>query len=140
MPVNENIIAQVPLFSDLSSRDIRALTANSQQREYAQGETLITQGQNGVGLFVITSGTVRVTQRDVNGSERDLGTFARGAVLGEMSLLDDLPRSATVTALEPTQALIIPVWGFRSVLRESPEMAIKLLEVMSRRLRGHSAT
>ncbi len=52
-----------------------------------------------------------------------------------MSLLDDLPRTATMTALEPTRALVIPVWDFRAALRESPEIAIKLLSVMSRRLR-----
>ncbi len=52
-----------------------------------------------------------------------------------MSLLDDLPRTASVVALEPTRALVIPVWDFRAALRESPDIAIKLLGVLSRRLR-----
>jgi CRP/FNR family transcriptional regulator len=52
-----------------------------------------------------------------------------------MSLLDDLPRSATATAVEPTKALVLPVWDFRAVLRDAPDIGIKLLAVLSRRLR-----
>ena len=133
----EDIIAQVPLFSDLSQRELQVLSANCREREYPAGATLLRQGETGVGLFVLTSGKVRVTQQAPSGEVRDLGTFERGAVLGEMSLLDDLPRTATVTALEPTRALVIPVWDFRAALREAPEIAIKLLAVMSRRLRAH---
>lgn len=95
------------------------------------------QGETGVGLFIITAGNVSVTQQSPEGDVRDLGTFGRGEVIGEMSLLDDLPRTATVTAAEPTRALVIPVWDFRAALREAPEIAIKLLAVMSRRLRQH---
>jgi CRP-like cAMP-binding protein len=101
---------------------------------------LLRQGETGVGLFILVSGTVRVSQQTTSGETRELGTFERGAVLGEMSLLDDLPRTATVVALEPTRALVIPVWDFRAVLRESPEIGIKLLSVMSRRLRRLEAS
>jgi CRP/FNR family transcriptional regulator, cyclic AMP receptor protein len=133
--VYEDVIAQVPLFSDLTKRELQVLSANCREREYPAGATLMRQGETGVGLFVITSGRVRVAQETATGEVRDLGVFERGAVLGEMSLLDDLPRTATITAFEPTQALVIPVWDFRAALRESPEIAIKLLGVMSRRLR-----
>jgi CRP-like cAMP-binding protein len=82
---------------------------------------------------------VQATQQTPTGETRNLGVFERGSVLGEMSLLDDLPRTATVVALEPTRALVIPVWDFRAVLRESPEISIKLLSVMSRRLRARES-
>ena len=75
-------------------------------------------------------------QQGPTGEERDLGIFERGAVLGEMSLLDDLPRTASAVAMEPARVLVIPVWDFRAALRESPEIAIKLLAVLSRRLRA----
>jgi len=133
--VYEDVIAQVPLFADLTPREHQVLAANCREREYPAGATLLRQGETGVGLFILTSGKVRVTQQTPDGNVRDLGTFERGAVLGEMSLLDDLPRTATVTALEPTRALVIPVWDFRAALREAPDIAIKLLSVMSRRLR-----
>lgn len=137
----EDVIAQVPLFHDLTKRELQVLSANCREREYPAGAALLRQGETGVGLFVITSGRVQVTQESATGETRDLGAFERGAVLGEMSLLDDLPRTATVTATEPTRALVIPVWDFRAALREAPEIAIKLLGVMSRRLRqveGHN--
>jgi CRP/FNR family transcriptional regulator len=135
----EDVIAQVPLFSDLTKREQQILSANCREREYPAGAALLRQGETGVGLFIITSGKAQVTQQTPEGETRDFGTFERGAVLGEMSLLDDLPRTATVTALEPTRALVIPVWDFRAALRESPDIAIKLLGVLSRRLRQEEA-
>ena len=131
----DDIIAQVPLFQDLAKRELQALSANCREREYPAGATLLRQDETGVGLFILTNGKVQVTQQTPTGQTRDLGVFERGAVLGEMSLLDDLPRTATVIALEPTTALVIPVWDFRAALRESPDIAIKLLAVLSRRLR-----
>ena len=131
----EDVISQVPLFSDLSQREVQILAANCREREYPEGATLLRQGETGVGLFILISGKVQVTQQSGSGDTRNLGVFERGAVLGEMSLLDDLPRTATVIATEPTRALVIPVWDFRAVLRDSPEIGIKLLAVMSRRLR-----
>lgn len=131
----EDVLAQVPLFSDLSPREIQFLAANCREREYPAGAALLRQGETGVGLFVITGGKVRITQHKEGGEEHELSTMGRGDVLGEMSLLDDLPRSATATAVEPTTALVLPVWDFRATLRESPDIAIKLLGVLSRRLR-----
>jgi CRP/FNR family transcriptional regulator len=131
----EDVLAQVPLFSDLTKSELQVLAANCREREYPAGATLLRQGETGIGLFIITSGKVQVTQQTPNGDVRDLGTFERGAVLGEMSLLDDLPRTATVTALESTRALAIPVWDFRAALREQPEIGIKMLAILSRRLR-----
>ena len=131
----EDVLAQVPLFSGLTQHELQLIAGTCKEREYPTGAALLRQGETGVGLFVILSGSVRVTQRRDDGSERELATLGRGDVLGEMALLDDLPRSATATALEPTRALVLPVWDFRAALREAPEIGIKLLAVLSRRLR-----
>ncbi|MGE5335775.1 MAG: Crp/Fnr family transcriptional regulator [Nitrososphaerota archaeon] len=131
----EDVLSQVPLFHDLTKHELETLSVNCREREYPTGAALLRQGETGIGLFIVTSGKVQITQQAPDGTTRDLGTFERGAVLGEMSLLDDLPRTATATALEPTRALAIPVWDFRAVLREQPDIAIKLLAIMSRRLR-----
>lgn len=131
----EDILSQVPLFHDLTKHELQVLSVNCRERDYPTGATLLRQDETGIGLFIITDGKVQITQQAPDGSVRDLGTFERGAVLGEMSLLDDLPRTATAVALEPAKALAIPVWDFRAVLREQPEIAIKLLAIMSRRLR-----
>jgi CRP/FNR family transcriptional regulator len=132
----EDILSQVPLFHDLTKHELQVLSVNCRERDYPTGATLLRQGETGIGLFIITDGKVQITQQAPDGSVRDLGTFERGAVLGEMSLLDDLPRTATAIAMEPTRALVIPVWDFRAALREAPEIAIKLLSVLSRRLRA----
>jgi CRP/FNR family transcriptional regulator len=131
----EDVLSQVPLFSGLTTHELQVIGAACREREYPAGATLLRQGETGVGLFVILSGRVRVTQRRDDGTERELATLGRGDVVGEVALLDDLPRSATATALEPTRALVLPVWDFRAALREAPEIGIKLLAVLSRRLR-----
>lgn len=131
----EDALKKVSIFSDLSPKELQLLAANARERTFAAGETVIRQGDTGVGLFVILGGKVRVIQQS-GGTERELGVYGKDAVLGEMALLDDLPRTATVVASEPTQVLIIPVWDFRAALRENPDIALKLLAVLSKRLRA----
>ncbi len=72
---------------------------------------------------------------DPDRAEVELDTEGPGGVLGEMALLDDMPRSASVVAEEDVTALLLPVWEFRTVLRSHPDIALKLLAVLSRRLR-----
>ncbi len=133
--MHEDTLSQIPIFSGLTKKELQELSANGREREYPAGETLVRQGETGVGLFVVLSGKVRVVQRTDGSGERELGVFGPGAALGELALLDDQPRSATIIATEPTKALIIPVWDFRAALRENPEISLKLLAVVSQRLR-----
>lgn len=131
----EDTLSQVPLFKDLTPRELHILSGTCREREYAANTTLLRQGETGVGLFVITSGAVSITQHQEGEAEREIAKAGPGDVLGEMSLLDDLPRSASATATEPTRALVLPVWDFRAALREAPEIGIKLLAILSQRLR-----
>ncbi len=132
----EDVLAKVDLFSDLDKKDIRALARACQERKYPAGTTIVSQGDSGVGLYVIISGTVRITQAgDPDRAEEVLGEEGPSSVLGEMALLDQMPRSATMTAVDDVTALLLPVWEFRTTLQQYPDIAIKLLEVLSRRLR-----
>ena len=116
--MHEDTLARVDLFSGLEKKDLQVLTSACQERNYKAGATLIRQGDTGVGLYVIISGTVRITQaNNPDRAEVELGTAGQGSVLGEMSLLDDLPRSATVTAVDDVTALLLPIWEFRTALR-----------------------
>lgn len=133
----EDTLAHIDLFAGLDGRDLQLLASVCRQREYSAGSTLVRQGDTGVGLYVITSGTVHITQViDPDKAEVDLGTAGSGNVLGEMSLLDDLPRSATVTAVTDVTALLLPVWEFRTTIRDHPDIALSLLSILSRRLRN----
>ena len=134
--MNEDILARVDLFSTLDKREIQTLAKSCQERSYKAGTVLMSQGDTGVGLYVIKNGRVRITiATDPDRAEEEVGIFGPGEVLGEMALLDDLPRSATVTAIDDVTALLLPIWDFRSVLHSHPDIAVKMLAVLSRRLR-----
>lgn len=134
--MREDTLAHVDLFSGLDKKELQVIANGCQERKYSPGATLIKQGDTGAGLFIITSGRVRITQ--VNNPDRpedELHIAGTGEVLGEMTLLDDLPRSASITAIDEVTALLLPVWEFRAALRNHPEIALKLLAVLSHRLR-----
>jgi len=132
----EDTLARVELLSGLDKKELQVLSKSCQERKYSAGSTLIKQGDTGVGLYVIISGHVKTTQaKNPDRAEVDLGTYGPGNVLGEMALLDDLPRSATITAIDDVTALLLPVWEFRATVRDHPEIALKLLSVLSKRLR-----
>ena len=132
----EDTLERVDLFSSLDKKELQTLAKSCQERKYSPGSILIKQGDTGVGLYVIINGHVKTTlARNPDRAEEDLGTYGPGSVLGEMALLDDLPRSATVTAIDYVTALLLPVWEFRTTVRSHPEIALKLLSVLSKRLR-----
>jgi CRP/FNR family cyclic AMP-dependent transcriptional regulator len=129
-----DFLAKVPLFASLDQKDLLTLGASARERQYQPGEEIVRQGDTGVGLFVLTSGQVRVTQ-ERQGTSFDLGVLEHGQVFGELSLLDDLPRTATITAIEPSTVIIVPIWDFRAALRDNPTMALNMLASLSQRIR-----
>jgi CRP/FNR family cyclic AMP-dependent transcriptional regulator len=134
--LSESILAHVDLFSTLDKKELQTIAKSCYERTYAAGSTLVSQGDVGAGLYIVKSGHVRIMQEvDPDRALQEIAVFGPGEVFGEMSLLDDLPRSATVVAVEEVTALLLPVWEFRSILREHPDITIKLLAVLSRRLR-----
>nr|BBH95519.1 hypothetical protein KTA_37180 [Thermogemmatispora argillosa] len=132
----EETLRKVSLFSGLNDKELKEIAGSAQERHYSAGAALFHQGDTGTGLYIITAGRVRIVQaNDPDRAEEVIGTAGPGEVLGEMALLDDLPRSASVIAEEETTAILLPIWEFRAVLRRQPEIALKLLSVLSRRLR-----
>jgi CRP/FNR family transcriptional regulator, cyclic AMP receptor protein len=140
-PMSEDTLARVDLFSTLNKKELQELAKSCQERSYPAGTTILSQGDTGVGLYVLKSGKVRVIQaNNPDRAETELAVVGPGDVLGEMALLDDLPRSASVVAIDDVTALLLPIWEFRSILRSHPDIALKLLAVLSRRLRKVEAT
>ena len=136
----EEALARVDLFSGLRKKELTDLAAYCGERTFSPGSVLLTQGEKGLGLFILTKGTVRITQKNSpDGPEEELGTAGAGDIIGEMALLDDLPRSATVTAIDEVTVLLLPFWEFRrvlrNILRKDPDVGLDLLAVLSRRLR-----
>ena len=136
----EDALARVDLFSGLRYKELTQIAKCCREARYSPGSVLLSQGEKGLGLFIITKGTVRITRANgPGGAEEVLATAGMADIVGEMALLDDLPRSATVTAVDEVTVLLLPLWEFRRILRRilrrDPDVGLDLLAVLSRRLR-----
>jgi CRP/FNR family cyclic AMP-dependent transcriptional regulator len=123
------------LFANLSDADLRRLEAAMVRRRYADGQVIFHMGDEGGSLYLITRGRVKVTIPSLRGEEVILAILSAGEILGELSLIDGKPRSATVQALEDAEVLCLPRSAFLSFLRARFETVLVVLEVISRRLR-----
>src|SRR5262249_6659660 len=101
---------------------------------YADGEIIVREGEMGREMYVIKRGAVDVT-KSLNGRTVVLATLGRGSFFGEMSLLESLPRNATVRAKGDTQLLVIEPGGLLLKIRRDPTFAFEMLQHMSRRIR-----
>lgn len=127
---NEAFLAKVPLFANCSLPEIEAVAGATQEHSFLPGQIIVTQGTPGQAFYMILSGRVEILR-----DGQSLGTFGPGDFFGEMSLLDQAPRSATIRAVEDTTCLMLSSWDFKALLERHPSIAVKLLEVLSRRLR-----
>lgn len=127
---HEEFLARVPIFGKCSPQEIQAIAAVAQESHFEPGQIIVTQGTPGQAFYLVLAGRVEILR---DGSS--LGALGPGDFFGEMSLLDQAPRSATIRALDPTDCLMLSSWDFKTVLERHPTIAIKLLEVLSRRLR-----
>lgn len=105
------------------------------QRTYPRGTMVFAEGEETDGLYIITSGLVKVLKLHNNGREKTLAILNKGDILGEMTLFGSSLRTAMAETLEPTTFLVIPKDNFRSLLTEIPALAIKLIEILSNRLK-----
>jgi CRP-like cAMP-binding protein len=135
MAVDVDFLALVPLFSRLKREDLTGLAERVQRHTYAEGEEIIMEGDTDRRLFVIVRGTVDVIKGRGHRNERQLATFGPRDYFGEMALIDDLARSATVVAKETTELLSLDQEDFRTEIEGNPSMSVELLRVLSQRLR-----
>jgi CRP-like cAMP-binding protein len=131
----EEFLSRAPLFARLEDRQLHRLAELCVPRSYDTGEEIVVEGSTGLGLFVITSGRVEVT-RGAGDEKVVFAELASGDLLGEMSLVDDQPRSATVRTLEPTTCLLITRGSFQSLVDREPEIAWCIVPVLAGRLRA----
>jgi CRP/FNR family cyclic AMP-dependent transcriptional regulator len=123
------LLKGVPLFAGCSKAELQRIGSLADELELAEGATLIREGERGREFLVIAEGTVRVTRggRKI----RDLGA---GDYVGEIALIADVPRTATVTATSPVRLLVVTDRAFRSVVEEMPSIAPKVLQSLGERL------
>lgn len=131
----EDFLTRAPLFARLEGRQLHRLAEICVPRSYETGEEIVVEGSTGLGLFVITGGRVEVT-RGTGDEKVVFAELGSGDLLGEMSLVDDQPRSATVRTLEPTTCLLITRGSFQSLVDREPEIAWCIVPVLAGRLRA----
>lgn len=131
----EQFLESVPLFKELDKRHRGVVAKTVFERAFDAGDAIVREGESGVGVFMIRTDKVEVLKRHgQRDDEERLATLGAGEVFGELALLADFPRSATVRALERTELLGLTAWNFRAELQKSPEMAYSLLRVLAQRL------
>jgi CRP/FNR family transcriptional regulator len=122
------------LFKGLPDSEVRSVEKQMKIVKHPAGHEIVVRGEGGVGFMVITDGTVTV--KTGQGKTRKLGP---GDSFGEMALLDNEGRSATITADSDVTLATIPEWNFKPFLKEHPEVAYRLLQTLSRRIRQAEA-
>jgi CRP/FNR family transcriptional regulator len=131
VPVPLELLRQVGLFGGLSDRDLKRLLETFKESVFDAGATIATEGERGVGFFIISDGTVEYS---VDGKK--IGTGGPGDYFGEIALIDDGPRTATIVARTEVKAYGMTMWEFRPLVEEEASIAWELLQVMARRLRA----
>ena len=125
-----NVLADVPIFSDLSGRHLKKVAGAGRMVKFHEGATIIREGSPGDALYVLVDGAVSIQRRGLPVVNLGIGSF-----FGEMALFDDSPRSATVVADGPALCLVITRARFHKLLRNEPPIALGLLKELARRLR-----
>jgi CRP-like cAMP-binding protein len=123
------LIRKAPLFSNCSKRELEEIASLADEIDFPEGKTLIKEGERGREFFVVIEGTVDVRQKG-----RKLKPRGGAECFGEMALILDAPRMATVTTTSPVRALVLTDRAFRSLVERSPDIQLKILRSLAERL------
>jgi CRP/FNR family transcriptional regulator, cyclic AMP receptor protein len=125
----------VPLFASLSPQQLEELGRMARRQRFARDEVIFYQGDSGDSFYVILAGQVKVSVSSPEGQEAILVMLDAGESFGELALLDEQPRSATIEATGPTEVLVMRKDEFHRIIHQYPDIALHLLRVMTKRLR-----
>ena len=135
MPDTIELLAAVPLFKDLSKRELAQIARSAKEVDHPAGSPVLEKGSSGVGFHIILEGQAAVM---IDGERQ--AQAGQGDYFGEMSLLDGEPRSATVQAETDVKTLTIASWDFIPLIEKHPSIAVKLLAELSRRIRTYQSS
>jgi CRP/FNR family cyclic AMP-dependent transcriptional regulator len=124
------LIKRVPLFADLDDRELKQIASSMKERTFSAGDTVTEEGKGGIGFFVIGEGTASVS---VGGSQ--VRTIGQGDYFGEIGLIADIDRTATITAESDLRCYGKTSWDFRPLVESNAAIAWKMLQVMAQRLK-----
>lgn len=134
-----DVLTRVPIFDKLDRRDLRWIEQIIHVRHYNRNEIIFSNDEPGVGLYIVQKGLVRVLKKDAEGKDITLATLNEGHFFGEISLLDDYPRSATAIAVEPSILLGFFHPDLMQLVERKPAVGCKILlrlaQLLGERLR-----
>jgi CRP/FNR family cyclic AMP-dependent transcriptional regulator len=133
--VSTTVLKSVPLFASVPEEQIRTLAGVVTRRSAPRGSVIMAAGDQIDSLYIVISGRLKVMMGDSDGKEVILSLIGPGEFFGEMGLIDESPRSASVVTIEPCELLSIAKRDFRSCLQENPDMAMAVMKGLVRRLR-----
>ena len=129
------LLHRVPVFSTLAEDDLVRVADVAVPRSFGPGEVVFREGDESDTCYIVRSGHARAVRGHPDGRSITLATFGPGHMFGELAMFDDESRSATVEAVEQTEAIAILGPDMRRLLREHPDIAVKLMSALGRRLR-----
>ena len=129
------LLKEIEIFSGLGPSELAAIASVTEERDYAEDMTVIKQNDAGESLFLIIQGRVQVIVEEADGKEVQLNNIGAGGAFGEMSLIDDNPRSATIRTVEPCRFLILHKQEFKEIAMEFPRVTLQICSILSQRIR-----
>ena len=130
------LLGRVPVFEELADEDLRRVAEVTVPRRFASGEVVFREGDDSDTCYVVHAGHARAIREHPDGRQITLATFGPGDIFGELAMFDDERRSATVEATDELEVLGILGGDMRRLLRRHPDMAVKLVIALGRRLRA----
>jgi CRP/FNR family cyclic AMP-dependent transcriptional regulator len=130
-----DIARGIPLFAGVADDDLEQIASHLIERRYPRDTTIVEEGLPGDYMYIIREGRVKVTKLSDDGREKILEFLDEGAFVGEMALFERAPRSASVKTLTPVRLLALSRTDFIGTLRKSPDLAMAVIQELSRRLR-----
>ena len=134
-----DVLRQVWLFAGLNEEQLDAVSSLTFQKSFSPGDLIVEEGRTGNGLYAIISGNVEAVKALGTDQERTVNRLGPGEVFGEMALLGEWPRTASVQAVDEVECLGIDRWVFLTQLEQHPQVGIKLLQVLAQKLRDSDA-
>ena len=136
MDVASQVLKTVPLFAELADEDLALLAETKVNRQFPRNATIINDGDTTNAIYLILKGRVKVCKTNEEGREVVLSILDEGEHFGEMSLLDDKPRSASIVTKEPCEFMVIRKEDFQRVLIANPQLALRVMQGFCERLRA----
>ncbi len=130
-----DLLSRVPLFSELSGEELERISRVAVPRSFPAGVRVFHEGDHSDACYLVRSGDLRVTREHSDGRAIALATLSSGDIFGELAMFDGEARSASVETLSDSELLALPATDFRSLLADHPEIAVKLIAALTRRIR-----